>query len=102
MRKIILPLVVALLLPASAHACTIPVFRYALEKWDLTPYEIMVYHRGPLPEDVRKELKKWQDAPNKANLEITLIDLDGPMKPRQQKLWKSDGDEKQTPWMLVR
>jgi len=31
-----------------AHACTIPVFRYALERWELTAYEIVVYHKAPL------------------------------------------------------
>lgn len=92
----------ALLVPQKTQGCTIPVFRYALEKWELTPYEILVYHRGPLPADVAKELKKWSAAPNKANIDITLIDLDAKMTPAQQKFWKREGDEQQTPQMLVR
>jgi hypothetical protein len=103
MKKIVcwVLFVVPLFIPVRASACTIPVFRYALEKWDLTPYEIMIYHRGPLTADVQKEIKKW-DAPNKSNVEITLIDLDGDMTPRQQKIWKSDGDPARMPWMVVR
>src|SRR5258708_5410811 len=88
--------------PHCAKACTIPVFRYALEKWELTPYEISVFHRGALPDDVAKELKKWQDVPNQANLEITLVNLDEKMSKAQQKAWQTDGDDKQLPWMIVR
>ncbi len=85
-----------------AQACTIPVFRYALEKWDLTPYEVLVYHRGPLPKDTDKELKRWTDARMEINLDVTLVDLDANMSATQEKLWKRDGDVKQTPWMIVR
>jgi hypothetical protein len=31
-----------------AQACDIPVFRYALERWPVAPYEVFVLHRGPL------------------------------------------------------
>ena len=47
--------------PASAHTCSIPVFRYALERWIPGPYEVLVYHRGPLSEADRKTLKEMED-----------------------------------------
>lgn len=94
---------VFLLVPRSALGCTIPVFRYALEKWELTPYEIQIYHRGPLPNEVEKELKKWEAIlPKQANLEITRIDLASKLTKAQAKRWAKEGDEKQTPWMIVR
>ena len=31
-----------------ARACNVPVFRYALERWPAAPYEVFVFHRGPL------------------------------------------------------
>ena len=35
-------------------ACQIPVFRYALERWQPDPYEVVVIHRGSLsPEHAR-------------------------------------------------
>jgi hypothetical protein len=104
MKKLILPALfaVAILLPAQAHACTIPVFRYALEKWDLTRYDMLVYHRGPLPTEMQATLKAWDDAPNKANLDITTIDLDGKVAPKLLKLWEREGKNADTPWMLVR
>ncbi len=104
MKKLILPalIVIAILLPAQAQACTIPVFRYALEKWDLTRYDILVYHRGPLPAELAKTLKAWDDAPNKANLDITTIDLDGKVAPKLLKLWQREGKNPVTPLMVVR
>jgi hypothetical protein len=39
----------ALLLSAlPARACNVPVFRYALERWPADPYEVILFHRGPL------------------------------------------------------
>lgn len=93
-------LALALVLPQRAFACTIPVFRYALEKWDLTPYDILVYHRGPLPAETKSSLNKW--TAGKMNLDITTIDLDGEVDPAMLKLWQREGGKSQTPWMLVR
>ncbi len=96
-----LGVLLALSIPA-APACTIPVFRYALEKWDLTPYEVLVFHRGPLPKETDAELKKWTDVRMKINLDVTLVDLDAKMSETNAKLWKREGDGKKTPFMLVR
>jgi hypothetical protein len=43
--------VVFFLFPYSAHACSIPVFRYALERWPADYYEGIVIHKGPLADD---------------------------------------------------
>src|SRR3954470_20497328 len=91
-----------LVLPQRASACTVPVFRYALERWELTPYDLLVYHRGPLPADMQAALKAWTDAPTKANVEITLIDLGGKMTAEQSQLWEREGDKGAAAWMLVR
>ena len=101
MKKILL-LGVAFLLPHQADACTIPVFRYALERWELTTYEIVVFHRGELPPDLQKTIKIWTKTPLKANVDFTLVDLDARVDPKLQKLWKREGNDKKTPWMLVR
>jgi hypothetical protein len=95
-------LVLSLLVPQPASACTIPVFRYALERWDLGTYDVLVYHRGPLPAELKAALKKWSDAPNRANIDITTLDLDGKLTPWQQELWNREGKPEATAWMLVR
>jgi hypothetical protein len=100
MKKILLTALV-LLVPYSAHACTIPVFRYALEKWDLTPYEMVVFHRGPLPADVKKTVDAWSKA-GRANVDFTLVDLDGKVDAKLQKLWDKQAGSPRTPWLVLR
>jgi hypothetical protein len=100
MRYLLL-LTAALMSTSSASACTVPVFRYALEKWDLTPYEIFVYHDGALPNALTKELAKW-DVPNRANIEITLLNVKGKLTTEQTKLLERYGKNEKLPWMLVR
>ena len=37
-------------LSTNAHACSVPVFRYAVEHWPPDVYEALVLHRGKLSE----------------------------------------------------
>lgn len=41
----------------NTQACTKPVFRYALERWDEAPYRLTVLNKGPLDEDTATMLK---------------------------------------------
>lgn len=43
----------AVVLAAPAGACSVPVYRYALESWEADAYEIMVLHNGPLADESR-------------------------------------------------
>ncbi|MGB7347646.1 MAG: hypothetical protein WBD20_25710 [Pirellulaceae bacterium] len=54
-------LIACLLLTATAYACNIPVFRYALERWKPDACEVVIYHGGFLADDQEgfvSELKK--------------------------------------------
>ena len=93
---------IAILVPQSARACTIPVFRYALEKWDLTPAELLVFHNGALPKELDETLTQFGAAPHKLNLEITRADLASKVAPKLMKLWEREGKKDQGPWMLIR
>jgi len=42
--------------PTPARACSIPVFRYALERWKPTAYSLVLYHDGPISPEQKKEL----------------------------------------------
>jgi hypothetical protein len=39
---------------ASASACKVPVFRFALEHWQPDPYRLIILHRGSLPTELNK------------------------------------------------
>ena len=72
-------------------ACNVPVFRYALERWQAEPYEAVIFHRGPLSPADRAAvvaLEKARDDSH-ANLNVTLADIDFPLGRLPAKLWKS-------------
>src|SRR5262249_14285084 len=69
-----LPLLL-LLLPGAAHACSTPVFRYALERWRPTPYEVHVIRRAPLSERDQALVERLRQAKT-ANVSVRLIDGD--------------------------
>ncbi len=94
-----LVLLLALGVTAPVSACTVPVFRYALERWELSPYEVIVYHRGDLPANASPFL---DSLPGKGNLTVTLVDLDGKVNPTLAKLWERQGQPATLPWVVVR
>src|SRR5262245_56132369 len=75
---------VLLVLSASALAptCNIPVFRYALERWQAAPYEVLVLHRGELTEEARAALNALRASG--ANLEIDRINLEEPVPAKRR------------------
>src|ERR1700710_1421100 len=75
----------------GARACTIPVFRYALERWVPSPYEIVVFDHGGLSRAQQGML----DAAQKvlANAEFRTVDLAGDVAEEDQELLK--GREKE-------
>lgn len=69
-----------LALPAAAQACSVPVFRYALEHWQPDPYVAVVFHRGELTDQQQalvEQLDPKGDAGHSiANLIVRTVDLD--------------------------
>jgi hypothetical protein len=86
-----LALSAGLLLALQARACQVPVFRYALERWQTDKYHAVVVHQTPLTEDQNKSLTFLEQAvspilENGANLMLHKLDLasSGPLDPRWQ------------------
>jgi hypothetical protein len=52
----------ALLLPAVLLACQVPVFRYALERWEPDEFRVIVLHDQPLPEAQQTLIKTIEAA----------------------------------------
>lgn len=95
-----------LLAPQAAQACQIPLFRYALERWAAEPYEVVVFHQGPLGPDEKQLVERLRDAEKSAtNIIVADADLSRPLPDSLQQLWKKQaeraGDAK-VPWMVVR
>jgi len=91
-------------------ACSVPVFRYALEHWRSDPYQVVYFHRGELTPEQDALLKRLARAssPGKdaANIEVFPLDLneanpDDPLVKDDLALWEKQNTDT-LPWMVVR
>ncbi|MBI5773864.1 MAG: hypothetical protein HZA89_09000 [Verrucomicrobia bacterium] len=100
-----LVLLSAALSALSVWACSVPVFRYALEKWPADPYQAVVFHRGPLSEAQRAVAGNLGTnglaGQLHANLSLRLVDLEQNPKPELLELWRQSGGGT-LPWLAVR
>ncbi|MEN8773819.1 MAG: hypothetical protein ABF382_09740 [Akkermansiaceae bacterium] len=62
-------LLIFLLVTASSLACQVPVFRYALERWQSDSFRLQLIHQGDAPADLSIE-------PKHLNLEFESLDMD--------------------------
>ncbi|MEA1909372.1 MAG: hypothetical protein U9N43_10185 [Euryarchaeota archaeon] len=86
-------------------ACDVPVFRYAMERWHVDIYEIVVFHDGSLnPEDtstVSWLLQHSHENNPSANFLVTVVDLSTEMDGSMRGLWESL-DSPGLPLLVVR
>lgn len=84
-------------------ACDVPVFRYALERWQPDAYEVVVLHGAPLSAD---EAKHWQTItdtasnPESLNLRIRGQDSGRIPDPGLETRWRSETNAA-TPWLAL-
>lgn len=99
-----LALLLAALLTKTASACSIPVFRYALEHWPPDSFAVVVFHRGELSREQQVLLEQLQpvgpDGAQLANVRVRAIDLEIASDPSVQQLWNQQQTET-LPWMAV-
>lgn len=63
-----------LALPRESSACNVPVFRYAMERWEADSYQVVVYDHGKPRGEALNTLRKS----NSANFSIRLVDVTTP------------------------
>src|SRR3954449_5257147 len=90
----------ALALAGDARACSVPVFRYALERWKPSPYPVHVFHRGPLTDSQKAALAKLEDPAVPVNLKLDVVDLDEAAD-EAKTLWQRHGRDKALPFVVV-
>ncbi len=87
-----LALLVLLAGATSALACSVPVFRYALEHWPPASYEIVVTHRGELAAAHEAMLMRvtaiGSNNPARANFRLRKVNLSAEASDDEVQLWK--------------
>ena len=73
----------------TALACKVPVFRYALERWPVDKYGMVLILDGSPSEEIAAAIRRIQNvsAEGKANIQLEVIDLSS-LSPQQQ--WQLD------------
>jgi len=93
------------LISSTADACTIPVFRYALETWRPDPYEVLVFHKGELTDEQTQWIERFKTLPGEGkpvpNTAFVAVDLDGDVDPDIKTIWEAE-EGKSLPWLMVR
>lgn len=65
--------------PDTLLACNVPVFRYAMERWQADAYRVLVYHRpGALPAAFESLQKGVAERGGTANYSLKTIDVTSP------------------------
>src|SRR5215212_7816882 len=100
MKSIHRPLVVLVVLALAgvASACTIPVFRYALERWELTPYEVLVFHKDPIPGNARTFLTNLERGQPVANVAVHVLEVNDTLPKGYRALYEKHGKDQPLPW----
>ncbi|REJ80137.1 MAG: hypothetical protein DWQ34_04135 [Planctomycetota bacterium] len=86
-----------------ADACSVPVFRYALEHWRADAYLVQVFHKGELTPEQAKRLEALtldEDGPSPANVVVVAVDVDGELDEGTAALWERQ-DPTALPWMVI-
>lgn len=95
------------LLATTALACNIPVFRYALERWQADTCELLVFHEGPLDEKSVSLVGSLQSHLTSgggfANAKVQALDIRS-ADLRSLEIWRAlnEQDKKPLPYAVVR
>lgn len=95
-RAFIITLLVSL--TAQLLACAVPVFRYALERWESDPFQLVVFSNGPITGAMDQRLRDLEpvlteNAGARANFKVTRVDTSKPIPPLWQELWDAEKDK---------
>lgn len=89
-------LAVVLITARSADACSVPVFRYALERWPADLFEVDVFYRGELTKEQQALVSKLEDQSQinggAVNWEVIHCNLDEQLDEDLQALGETLGD----------
>lgn len=73
MRRAFPILLIVLALSGDVQACSVPVFRYALERWEPSAYQVRVSYRDTLTVTERELIDRLEQASATANFKVATV-----------------------------
>ena len=105
LRTIATATLILVVTASLAIACSVPVFRYALEHWRPDPYVVFVFHSDDFTtnQQIIVDAMQPKDALGNpvANVRVKVVNIANDSDPITQQIWK-DHQSEQMPWMVVR
>ena len=90
---------------SAAHACNVPVFRYALERWQADAPEIIVFHRDDLTEQDQDAIERVRAAAESNSgmpkFDVLVRNVNDKLEPDLGDYWQSAGEDVVVPHLLV-
>lgn len=103
-RPIATAIVVVLATASLTLACSVPVFRYALEHWRPDSYVAYVFHDAPLTAEQQNLLKSMQprgtEGQPAANVNVRIVDVTSDADPVVQQLRQTHPSDS-LPWVVL-
>ena len=92
--------------PIFIWACSVPVFRYALELWPPDDYEVVLFYNGPLNAEQKQLLEKIKPLQTEnssvPNIRIHEVNLKADPDPRWLKWWENHKPaDTSNPWLAI-
>jgi len=88
-RKVCVCLLASAALAGAIFACQVPVFRYALERWNPDRYQVFVLSDGPLNSEQSAALQPLIETPEKpGSVDLKLVDIAKANDKFVAELWK--------------
>ena len=96
-RRAALLVCLGLVLAGSVLACQVPVFRYALERWDSDRYRVIILSEGVVENTVKEQLLPLTGTPGSpGHANVRVHDVATDQDPFVRQLWKRYGSGSKT------
>jgi hypothetical protein len=94
-KRVLTVLAVFVTAATVAHACSVPVFKYALDHWAPDAYQVFIFHQEPLSEAdaARVDQLRTQAKETAANVQVNVVDLNAEMDEPAAEAWKRHADK---------
>jgi hypothetical protein len=96
-RRLLLGLLIMGVLSVPLLACSVPVFRYALERWQSDTYHVLIFHREALTEEQQAlvdQIRSYTETEySRPSLAVEVLDVNEDMPEPIKPIWEANQDK---------